>query len=844
MRKLSFLLLLFSGLLFTIITNAQISEASKYLYKNVKIGGGGFVTGIIFSEAASNIFYARTDMGGAYRWDNVNGTWVQMLNFLGHNDFQLSNVESIATDPSDSSRVYLACGQDIWSGAPRAIFRSSDKGVTLEKIIPPFEMGGNYPGRGNGERLQVDPNKNNILFFGSRTRGLYRSIDLGSNWTTVGNLGITTTPNNGGINIVLFDKNSSTPGNATQTIYIGVSRTGTNIYRSTDGGSTFSALAGQPNSATLMPHRMKMGPDSVLYITFSSNEGPNGETSGAVWKYKTTNSVWTNITPAGVTNVGFGGICPDKLKSNTVMVTTIGWFPDKIYRSTNGGSTWKEVSIATTTGIIRRNTSESPWIAWHRTVGEAGHWLDDIEIDPFNSSRVMYIEGGGAWTCNNITDIDQNNTVTWNFFCSGLEQMGGWGTGKNIISPPSGACLFTVLSDIGGFKHHNLDVSPPDSNFFNPIGNSNTSIDIAWLNPKIIARLNYGTNSGNYSTNGGTTWSTFATNPTIPQGDPGYIAVSANGTYFVWNPQGAPLYYSSNKGSSWIASTGGPVVLEGWNRYIPVADKVNDSKFYTHDAHNGKVYRSINGGATWVNVGTAPTPSDPGGWAMQSVPGYEGHLWLPEGTIGLSRSADGGTTWTKISQVQACEQVGFGKAAPLHSYPAIYIYAMINTNWGFYRSDDIGDNWVRINDDQHSLGWISGICGDPRIYSRFYISTTGRGVFYANSIYDCHNVLYGNAFIDSCGTCVDTTKGDKICATSIGVYMAKSFSFTPNPFSQSLQLHLLIPSEYMIVNMSCEVVESGHCQSDCLVGSNLSAGFYLLTVRNPKELKTVKIIKQ
>jgi hypothetical protein len=454
--------------------------------------------------------------------------------------------------------------------------------------------------------------------------------------------------------------------------------------------------------------------------------------------------------------------------------------------------------------------------------------------------------------------------------------MGGWGTGRNIISPPSGAPLFTALGDIGGFKHWDLDVSPPDTNFFNPIGNSNTSIDIAWLNPKIIARLNYGTKFGNYSTNGGTSWATFATNPTIPsgnQGDPGYIAVSAKGNFFVWNPKGGPLYYSSNKGSSWIASSGGPAVVEGWDRYIPVADKVNDSIFYTHDAHNGKVYRSINGGATWTNVGTAPTPSDPGGWAMQSVPGYQGNLWLPEGTVGLTKSTNGGTTWTKISQVQACEQVGFGKAAPLKSYPAIYIYAMISNNWGFYRSDDAGANWVRINDDQHSLGWISGICGDPNVYGALYISTTGRGIFSAqiqdcNGVWggpaftdscatcvggttgkiaclkDCNGVWGGKAFTDSCSTCIDTTKGQKACVTSVNTYKTELYNFAPNPFSQSLQLKLITPSEYTIVTTHGKVIEEGYCQGDCLIGTNLQSGFYLLTIRNRTGQKTVKIIKQ
>ena len=41
----------------------------------------------------------------------------------------------------------------------------------------PFKMGGNENGRSIGERLVVDPNKNSVLYFGSRKDGLWKSAD-------------------------------------------------------------------------------------------------------------------------------------------------------------------------------------------------------------------------------------------------------------------------------------------------------------------------------------------------------------------------------------------------------------------------------------------------------------------------------------------------------------------------------------------------------------------------------------------------------------------------------------------------------------------------------------------
>jgi hypothetical protein len=49
---------------------------------------------------------------------------------------------------------------------------------------------------------------------------------------------------------------------------------------------------------------------------------------------------------------------------------------------------------------------------------------------------------------------------------------------------------------------------------------------------------------------------------------------------------------------------------------------------------------------------------------------------------------------------------------------------------GVYRSDNAGEHWVRINDDQHQYGLMLQIAGDPRVYGRVYLGTHGRGILY------------------------------------------------------------------------------------------------------------------
>ena len=82
------------------------------------------------------------------------------------------------------------------------------------------------------------------------------------------------------------------------------------------------------------------------------------------------------------------------------------------------------------------------------------------------------------------------------------------------------------------------------------------------------------------------------------------------------------------------------------------------------------------------------------------------------------------------------QRLGFGKAAPGHAYPALYVTGQTRSGAsGVFRSDDTGQTWVRINDDAHQYGYSGQeVTGDPRIYGRVYMGTNGRGIFYADPV--------------------------------------------------------------------------------------------------------------
>jgi len=169
-----------------VVCSAQLAPPEHYSWQNVQIVGGGFVDGVIFHPSAPGVRYARTDMGGAYRWDEPTHRWQPILDWIPYKDLNLMGIESIAIDPSDPNRVYLACGTYTNPTTPNgAILRSSDRGKTFQRADVPFKFGGNEDGRGNGERLVVDPQDGRILYLGTRHDGLWRSRDHGVTWARV-----------------------------------------------------------------------------------------------------------------------------------------------------------------------------------------------------------------------------------------------------------------------------------------------------------------------------------------------------------------------------------------------------------------------------------------------------------------------------------------------------------------------------------------------------------------------------------------------------------------------------------------------------------------------------------
>ncbi|MEU3776238.1 RICIN domain-containing protein [Streptomyces sp. NPDC032472] len=677
--------------------------SGPYTWRNAQVVGGGYVTGLVFNPREKGLLYARTDMGGAYRWDTGAEQWIPLTDWIGEKDWNLLGVDALATDPVDANRLYLATGTytNNWAGNG-AILRSTDRGRTFQRTDLPFKLGGNEDGRGAGERLAVNPADNGTLLLGTRKNGLWRSTDHGATWSQVSSFPVKDGASSGaGISFVTYGPAGS------KTVYVGVADRSTSLYRSTDGGSTWQAVPGQPTGQ--MPQHGVLSGDGSLYLTYTNALGPNGVTGGSVWKHTPAGGAWKNISPSQG-NYGFSGLAVDPRNPSTVMVTTLGrWWPqDEIYRTTDGGTTWKALADKSV-----RDASAAPYVGTG-----TGHWMTALAIDPFDSGHVLYGTGSGILRSKDAGASDSGGTSHWSVGARGLEETAL----LDAIAPPGGAHVITAMGDLGGFRHDSLTDVPP-GRLKNPMMTNSTSIDFAQSNPSMVVRVGRGgAQDGAYSTDGGRSWNGFASEP-VAGADSGRVALSADGSAIVWTQAGQAPYRSTDKGASW-SKVGGL----GTDALV-VADRSSAGTFYS--LAGGTLYASTDGGATFsARAGNLPADG-----RLKAVPGVAGDLWIAGGGQGLLHSTDGGRTFTRLAPVKSASALGFGKAAPGASYQALYLIGTVKDVTGVFRSTDKGATWLRVNDDAHQWGGIGStgvITGDPDAFGRVYVGTNGRGLQYGD----------------------------------------------------------------------------------------------------------------
>jgi photosystem II stability/assembly factor-like uncharacterized protein len=156
------------------------------------------------------------------------------------------------------------------------------------------------------------------------------------------------------------------------------------------------------------------------------------------------------------------------------------------------------------------------------------------------------------------------------------------------------------------------------------------------------------------------------------------------------------------------------------------------------------VFRSLDGGATWQkvlykdeNTGAIDIAFNPSNsqivyadmWSSRRPPWTTGGGYSGPGS-GLYKSTDGGTTWKELTKglptwADHLGRIGLGIAPNDPNR----IYALVDAPklGGLYRSDDAGETWQRINDEQRICGRgddFAGVRVHPKNEDVVYVANT------------------------------------------------------------------------------------------------------------------------
>ncbi len=188
----------------------------------------------------------------------------------------------VAFAPDDPNTLYAALWESrqapwengVWQGEGTGLFKSTDGGSTWKPVMNGLPT----PADGLGRiGIGVSPSDRNRLYLtvdaGART-GVYRSDDAGANWRKVGTDARVTTRESD------FAEVKVDPRNPDIVWCLSIV-----VWRSTDGGATWSMVRGAPGGDDY--HRLWINPDNPQILLIASDQGAiisvNGGESWSSW---------------------------------------------------------------------------------------------------------------------------------------------------------------------------------------------------------------------------------------------------------------------------------------------------------------------------------------------------------------------------------------------------------------------------------------------------------------------------------------------------------------------------------------------------------------------------------
>lgn len=722
-----------------------------------RLGGGGQLTAVynypdnttlIRGDAYGGWILERTNPcvygGTSYAapcWRNV-VTASSIPSYNIDTNFGEGVVELVAA-PSNTDVLYMLWG--TVASATNNLWVSTDRGVhwTLIPSTTGFPGSTQQANNGNamGPYIAVDPNNPDIVFVDTLSHGVYRSTNArsgaSSTWTQVSGVGTTTA------HVIAFE-----PGSSTHVVIVTKGTAG--AFESTNG-TTFSAItAGSPPGSGLTALHTTIDKFGQIWVWDSG--GGTG-----LWRWAS--NTWTSISTSSTRQVAAFSPDPNSasLGANHIMVSD---YYGQLNLSTNNGSTWTGNN---TNETFSAGSSQPTWIGNANQGAPGNVLLNGYSMTFDQSSNVLFAGGIGAWQANAPITAPQTS-LNWNASALGIEEL----IDVAIMHPPGGWPL-TIVWDRGGYTILNPDVFPTanwNNSTSNPILMNGFGLDYAFGTPNFVVNYIPTTNMSGYSIDGGQTWTSW-NGPSWTGIDGGALAVSTTQNWILTPSPGSQLYYTTNQGTTWTASTiaGSPTNwLQKGVGYPLAADRVNANNFC---AVNGATfYYSTNSGQNFAST-SATIDGSAGQFAFRSVPGKGfTYLYTAGQQSGASHPANT-HLWRLTKTTNPCDTAtivnsnlkevmgfGFGAMPPGNSSytTAIYANGWYNGVQGIYVSLDGGTTWAAINVPASQIPWPlnnadfpMSVEGDPDVYGRIYIPFQASAGGYIDTQDACPSVKFTSA---------------------------------------------------------------------------------------------------
>jgi photosystem II stability/assembly factor-like uncharacterized protein len=700
-----------------------VDVTGQYAFAPLEIGGGGYVTGLEIHSSGTMV--ARTDVGGAFLYDDAASRWQPLMEFdrVADPDPGDHQVESIAIAPSDPDRLYIAVGETFTDPRGRVLV-STDGGATFTSGEQRFAIAGNAEWRTGGERLSVDPADADVVWLGTRTEGLWRSVDGGMTFTAVEGIpdGTEWRPdlNPTGITFVLASDGA---------VDVGVA--GSGVWRSTDDGATWVQLW----ETTGLPYDAEIDAAGRLWVAEPDD--------GRVQRFDPVSGEVTTLQPSGEGQ--FAAVATDPSDPDLVVIGPRE-VPEgrSMWRSVDGGESWDTVDVD-----VRCDSA-----SWLEAYGSGFLSVASMEFDPLVADRLWFPEGFGVWRADDV----RSGALAFECDTLGIEEL----VANEIVVTAAGTPV-SASWDRAFFGH--LPGGPAaavhgPSDRFNSAWSLATTAALPERVYGVVGDHRFCCEAdgeaywAGWTDDAGVTWQRFGSFDGDHPRDLrfGNLAVSATDpNVILWLPSfDRPLHRSVDGGASWQEVVmpgaeerfdeqgrrlGGSHFAHFLDRQVLVADPVEGETFYLFHTEFG-LMATTDAGVTWEQRsgdGLALGSARAFNARLEAVPGRSGHLLFTPGPVdGISfpmyESRDGGRTWAPVAGTADVVAIGFGAAIESGGPPVVFVAGTVDGVRGLYRSTDDLAGWEFLSPAPNgNYGRITTVAGDPTVPGVVYVGFDGSG---------------------------------------------------------------------------------------------------------------------